>query len=249
MNNPTGAQFDIGLRAVRKGDGSWGSSSVDLYMMRYDDPDDAQRLLRRFWEISDFPESQLVESLKTTADTVIDDDYTEFLRGSTLLKAALAMLGFQSPEKIDAALQAGNCLSEKTAGVAALFQMPRTGYLVPLAEKFSRDFPAVEFAFMLAEAARLLLRAENFLRNWGRGFARIVDRHPAPMQSIANVTGIAMRGEALLTDSYRSTHRSFTNCENTFMALVDDANGDNNCARDAIWRKKRMRILDELGGR
>ena len=149
MNNPTGAQFDIGLRAVRKGDGSWGSSSVDLYMMRYDDPDDAQRLLRRFWEISDFPESQLVESLKTTADTVIDDDYTEFLRGSTLLKAALAMLGFQSPEKIDAALQAGNCLSEKTAGVAALFQMPRTGYLVPLAEKFSKDFPAVEFAFML----------------------------------------------------------------------------------------------------
>lgn len=275
MIAPTTNQFPADLSPDGLGAGGSGIPAVERYMARYNVPRDAQRLLRRFWEISDFPESLLVESLKKTADTGIDDDYSEFLRGDVLLESSLAMIGFHFKAGIDAALQAGNCQSEKIARVAALFQMPqRTSgsyfdagmsvgeialfqmtphpsghYLCALAQRFSEDYPVEEFAFMLAEAAMLLCRADSFLRDWGRRFARIADRHPSPMQSIANIVGIAMRGEALQADSYRSTHRSFTNCENAFVALLDDTNGDNGHARGEIWRKKRMRILDELGGR
>jgi hypothetical protein len=214
---------------------------VHRYMGHFDAPEDAQKLIRFSWEVAEFPLDELREQLYAVANVEMDD-FTEILRGDNLLNASLALIGFpQSFGELASALQEGDEIQEKVARVVSLFRKPRRGYLVSLREHFAQEYPDEEFPCMMAESAILLCRSREFLRIWEKAFRRLADEHPSAMRTIADVVGIAMRGEALQVDSIRWSHRMFADCQHCFERLLDEDKGEAECGE--IWRRLRERVL------
>lgn len=214
---------------------------VHQYMGRFGAPEDVQKLIRFSWEVSEFPLDELREQLYVVANVEMDD-FIEILGGDNLLNASLALIGFpRSLGELTAALQERGEIQEKVARVVSLFRKPRQGYLVSLRERFAQEYPDDAFPCMMAETAILLCRSREFLRNWGKAFRRLADFHPQAMQTIADVVGIAMRGEALQVDSIRWSHRMFADCQHCFERLLDvDENEEES---GELWRQRRERVL------
>ena len=220
--------------------------AISDYQNLFNDPADAEKLTKIFWSISEFPADFLFEKLQEVSEADFNDDYSEFLKRNNLLKAGLAILGIKSPREIEKIIEEHPRVPDRLALVAGLFSLPAKGYLSDIQKRFEANYPVSLFPYMLATVAILIVRSKNYLATWSKDFARIVEKHPTPGQSIRNVLSLVFRGEALVVDNYSTTHRNFNACSKLFVELVDD---ENEKAKDLIWTKKHMRILDALGGK
>lgn len=225
------------------------NNAYSEYRKLYEDTENTEKLIKIFWSISGFSQEQLFEKLKAVSGADFEDDYSELLKKNNLVKSGLAILGCKSPppmESIEKILEENISQSERFTCVAEFFSNPAKGYLADIEKKFGVDYPVTLFPYMIASVAILIVRSKNFLNQWSKEFARIVDKHPEPAQSIKNILSLVFRGESLIMENYSSTHRRFNSCTKQFVDLVNDENAD---AKNGIWQKKYMRILDALGGK
>lgn len=218
--------------------------TVTEYQGLFNRPENAEKWIKSFWSISEFPACSLFDALQAVSGAEFYDDYLEFLKNNNLMMAGLAIIGINSPGAVEKIIEENASVADRLTSIAGLFSLPAQGYLLEIQQKFEKDYPAAFFPYLLATVAILLVRSKNYLAKWSREFARIVEKHPAPKESIMNVLSIAFRGEALVVDNYGASHRNFNACSKLFIDLVDDDTGK---AKNLIWMKKYTRILDALG--
>ena len=220
------------------------TNELSVYQSLFRDAEDAERLTKLFWSISDIPSDLLFNKLKEVSGADFEDDYSEFLRKNNLLKAGLAILGIDSSSQIESFIEVNPKVSDRLSMVSELFPSVAKGYLHDIQQRFEEKYPSAFFKYMLATVAILTVRSKTFLAEWSKNFARIVGTHPTPSLSIRNVLSLVFRGEALIVDNYSMTHRSFNACSRLFIELIDDENDD---TKNLIWAKKHTRILDAMG--
>ena len=218
--------------------------TVTEYQRLFNSPENAEKWIKIFWSISEFPAYFLFAALQEVSGAEFDDDYLEFLKNNNLMMAGLAIIGVNSPSDVEKVIEENSGVTDRLTHIVRLFSPPAKGYLLDIQQQFEKDYPAAFFPYLLATVANLLVRSKNYLAKWSKEFARIVEKHPAPKESIMNVLSIAFRGEALVVDNYGASHRNFNACSKLFIDLVDDDTGK---AKNLIWMKKYTRILDALG--
>ena len=223
------------------------SASYQEYQKRYDDETDGKKLIRLFWEISEFSEKDLITRLWRLTDLDEDieeseigedtDFYSDFLSRSNLFKAGLDLLGVSAAKEsqLDGILNAQSDLPEMVSAIRAQLDPEGPEYLKLLRDKDD------DFDWLRAEAVLFLVRSKDFLQQWSRDFSRIAGQHPCWLLPVRNVLSLTFRGEAQIVNSNAMTHRGFDDCAEKFTALTTEDTL-------AVWSLKRLRIERALEG-
>ena len=95
--------------------------TVTEYQRLFNSPENAEKWIKIFWSISEFPAYFLFAALQEVSGAEFDDDYLEFLKNNNLMMAGLAIIGVNSPSDVEKVIEENSGVTDRLTHIARLF--------------------------------------------------------------------------------------------------------------------------------